>query len=52
LFGKPEQRIPFGRPRRRWENNIKMDLAETGWQAVDWINLAQDRGRWQDLVNK
>jgi hypothetical protein len=45
LDGKPEGRRPLGRPRRRWENNIKMDLREIGFWDVDWINLAQDRSR-------
>jgi hypothetical protein len=48
--GKPEGRRPLGRPRHRWEDNIKMDLQEVGW-GVDWIELAQDRDRWRDLVN-
>jgi hypothetical protein len=43
LVGKPEGRRPLGRPRRRWEDNIKMDLREVGWGGVDWIHLAQDR---------
>jgi hypothetical protein len=43
LEGKPEGRRPLGRPRRRWVDNIKMDLTETGWDGVDWIDLAQDR---------
>jgi hypothetical protein len=51
LVGKPEGRSPLGRPRRRWEDNIKMDLREVGWGDMDWINLAQDRDRWRDLVN-
>jgi hypothetical protein len=50
LLGKPEGRRPFGRPRRRWEDNIKMDLREVGWGGMDWINLAQDRDRWRALV--
>jgi hypothetical protein len=50
LVGKPEGRIPLGRPRRRLEDNIKMDLREVGWGGVDWIDLAQDRGRWRALV--
>jgi hypothetical protein len=43
LVGKPEGRRPLGRPRCRWEDNIKMDLREIGWGAMDWIDLAQDR---------
>jgi hypothetical protein len=50
LVGKPEGRRPLGRPRRRWENNIKMDLREVRWGGVDWIDLAQDRNRWRALV--
>jgi hypothetical protein len=46
--GKPEGRRPLGKPRRRWENNIKMDLQEVG--GIDWIDLAQDRDRWRALV--
>jgi hypothetical protein len=45
LVGKPEGRRPLGRPRRRWEDNIKIDLREVGWGGMDWINLAQDRDR-------
>jgi hypothetical protein len=48
--GKPEGRRPLGRPRRRWEDNIKMDLREVGCGGVDWIDLAQDRDRWWALV--
>jgi hypothetical protein len=51
LVGKPEGRRPLGRPRRQWEDNIKMDLREVGWGGMDWINLAQDRDRWRALVN-
>jgi hypothetical protein len=51
LVGRPEGRRPLGRPRRRWEDNIKLDLWETGFGDVDWINLAHDRGRWRALVN-
>jgi hypothetical protein len=51
LLGKPEGKRPLGRPRRRWEDNIKMDLQEVGCGGVDWIDLAQDRGRWWALVN-
>jgi len=48
---KPEGKRPFGRPRRRWEDNIKMDLQEVECRGVGWIELAQDRDRWQALVN-
>ena len=51
LVGKPEGKRPLGRPRRRWENNIKMDLQEVGCGGMDWIEPAQDRGRWRALVN-
>jgi hypothetical protein len=44
-------RRPLGRPRSRWEDNIKMDLQEVGWEGMDWIELAQDRDRWRTLVN-
>ena len=47
----PEGRGPFGRPRHRWEDNIKMDLQEVGCGGMDWIELAQDRNRWWSLVN-
>jgi hypothetical protein len=50
LVAEPEGRRPLGRPRHRWEDNIKMDLREVGWGSVDWIDLAQDRDRWQALV--
>ena len=50
LVGKPEGRRPLGRPRRRWKNNIKMDLQEVGCGGIDWIELAQDRDRWRALV--
>jgi hypothetical protein len=46
-----EGRRPLGRPRRRWVDNIRMDLVEVGWGVVDWIGLAQDRDRWRALVN-
>jgi hypothetical protein len=49
LVGKPEAKRPLGRPRRRWENNFKMDLREMGWSGVDWIYLAQDRDKWKVL---
>ena len=50
LMGKPEGRSPLGRPRHRWEDNIKMDLQEVGCGGVDWIELAQDRDGWRALV--
>ena len=50
LVGKPEGKRPLGRPRRRWVDNIRMDLQEVGCGHVDWIGLAQDRDRWQMLV--
>jgi hypothetical protein len=51
LVGKPEGRRPLGRPRRRWVDNIKMDLREIGWNSIDWIDLVQDRNQWRALVN-
>jgi hypothetical protein len=52
LVRKPEGRRPFGRPRRRREDNIKMDLREAGWGGgINWIDLAHDRDRWRALVN-
>jgi hypothetical protein len=51
LVGKPEGRRPLGRPRHRWENNIRMDLREVGWGCVDWMELAQERDRWRALVS-
>jgi hypothetical protein len=51
LVGKPEGKSPLGRPRRRWENNIRMDLREIEWSGMDWIYLAQDRDQWRALVN-
>jgi hypothetical protein len=51
LFGKPEGKKPFGRPRPRWEDNIKMDLHEVRCEGTDWIELAQDRDRWRALVS-
>jgi hypothetical protein len=49
--GKPEGKRPLGRPRRRWEDNIKTDHQEVGCGVMDWIELAQDRDRWRALVN-
>jgi ribosome biogenesis protein Nip4 len=51
LLGTPEGKRPLGRPRRRWEDNIKMDLREIGFGDVDWIHLAQDSDRWRAVVN-
>jgi hypothetical protein len=51
LVGKPEGNRPLGRPRRRWEDNIKMDLQEVRCRGMDWIELAQDRDRWLVVVN-
>jgi hypothetical protein len=51
LVGKPEGKRLLGRPRRRWEDNIRMDLQEVGYGGMDWNELAQDRDRWRALVN-
>jgi hypothetical protein len=51
LVGKPEGKRPLERPRRRWENNIKMDLQEVGCGSTNWIKLVQDKNRWRALVN-
>jgi hypothetical protein len=52
LVGKPEGKRPLERPRRRWEDGLKMDLREIGWGGgVEWIHLAQDRDRWRAVVN-
>jgi hypothetical protein len=51
LVGRPEGRRPLGRLRRRWEDNIKMDVQEVGWGDMDWIDMAQDRDRWRAVVN-
>jgi len=50
-MGKPEEKRPLARPRRRWEDNFKIDLQEVGCGDMDWIDLAQDRDRWRALVN-
>ena len=50
LVGKPEGKRPFGRPRRRWEDNIRMDLQEVGGSCGDWMELARNRDRWRALV--
>jgi len=52
LVGKPEGKRPLGRPRRRWEDNIKMYLQEAGGGRGDWMELVQDRDRWRELVGK
>jgi hypothetical protein len=49
--GKPEGERPLRRPRRGWEDNIRMDLREIGWGGIDWIDLAQDRDQWWALAN-
>jgi hypothetical protein len=49
---KPEKKRPLGRPRRRWDDNIKMDLQEVGCGRMDWIEITQDRDRWQALVKE
>jgi hypothetical protein len=51
LVGKPEGKRPLGRPRLKGVDNIRIDLRETGWDGVDWIDLAQDRDQWRALVN-
>jgi len=49
LVGKPEEKRPLGRPRRRWEDNMKIDFQKVGCGGMDWIDLAQDRDRWEHL---
>jgi len=51
LVGKPEVKRPLGRPRRRWEDNIKMEIKEVRCKGTGWIRVAQDRDRWRALVN-
>jgi hypothetical protein len=51
LVGEPKGERPLGRPRRRWADNIKIDLREKGWDGMDWIDLAQDRDQWRALMN-
>jgi hypothetical protein len=51
LVGRTEGRRPLGRPRRRWEDNIKMDRKEVGWEVLEWIDMAQDRDRWRAVVS-
>jgi hypothetical protein len=50
LVGKPERRRPLGRPRRSWVDNINMDIRETEWGGMDWIDLAQERNQWRGFV--
>ena len=50
-MGKPEGKTPLGRPRRRWEENVKLDFQEVGCGGMEWIELAQDRGSWWALLN-
>jgi hypothetical protein len=52
LMGNPEGNRPLGKPRRRWEDNIKADLQEVGCGDMNWIELARDRDRWRALVNE
>jgi hypothetical protein len=51
LVGNPEGKRSLGRPRRRWVDNMKMDLIETGWGDMDWVDMTQDRDQWRALVN-
>jgi hypothetical protein len=51
LVGKQEGKTPLGRPRRRWVDNIKMDLREIGWVGMDWIDMVQNRDQWTAIVN-
>jgi hypothetical protein len=51
LVKKPEGKRPLGRPRRRWEDSIRVDLREIGWSGMDWIDLAQGRNQWRAFVN-
>jgi hypothetical protein len=51
LLREPERKRPIGRPRRRWKDNIKMDIREIGWDDIDWIDLAQDWDQWRALVS-
>jgi len=50
LVGKPEGKRPFGRPRCRWEDNVRMDIRKTGSEVMDWIHLTQDMNQWQALM--
>ena len=50
-MGRPEENTPLGRPRRGWEDNIKMEVQEPGWGAMNWINLTKNRDKWRAVVN-
>jgi hypothetical protein len=52
LVVKPEEKRPLGRPRHRWEDNIRMNLRDLGWGGMDWFDLAQNRDQWRALVNR
>jgi hypothetical protein len=52
LVGKPEGRNPLGRPRRRWVDNIQMDLRKIEWDRIGWVDLAKDKDQWRALVNR
>ena len=51
LVGKPERKKPLGRPRRKWKDNIEMNLQEVGYGGMNWVDVAQDRDRWRAFVN-
>jgi hypothetical protein len=51
LVRKSEGKRPFSRPMHRWEGNIRMDLKEIGWEGMDWVQLAQNKNKWQVVVN-
>jgi hypothetical protein len=51
LVGRPKVKKPLGRSRRRWEDNIRIDVREIGWEVVDWMNMAEDRDQWRTVVN-
>ena len=51
LVGRPDRKRPIGRPRRRWDDNIKTDLQEVEWGGMEWITVTQDRDRWRAVVN-
>jgi hypothetical protein len=51
LVGRHDERIPLGRPRSRWKDNVKIDIEEVGWGSMNWIGLAQDRDSWRAIVN-